>query len=87
MKRWRFILACGCLAAALPLHADEPKFPKYQTLCPLTNDPINRQFHVDHEGKRLYGCSPHCVEKLKENPKKYIRQLEAEGITLEPLKK
>lgn len=90
MKTWlRLLSACVPLACVLSvmLHGDEPKSPMPQKLCPLTLDPINRQFHVDYEGKRVYVCCPHCVETVKANPKKYIRQLEAEGITLEPAPK
>ena len=73
-----------CVAATTPLpqtvRADAPK-PK--TLCPLTNNPINRQYYVDHDSKRIYVCCPHCIAIVKENPKKYIRMLEAGGVTLD----
>jgi YHS domain-containing protein len=89
IKRRLLTVACLMLIAMLPLppRAEEPRSPRLQKHCPLTNDPLNRQFYVDHDGKRIYGCGPHCVELIKENPKKFIRQLEAEGVTLEPVPK
>jgi len=90
MKRWILQLA-GCLLLALALptctRADEPKSPNDQKLCPVLNEPINKDFFVDHDGKRIYVCCTHCLDKVKENPKKFIRQLEAEGITLENVPK
>ena len=85
MKRWLFMILCVAATSALPktLWADEPKSPKPQTLCPLTNDPINRQYYADHDGKRIYVCCPHCIAIVKENPQKYIRMLEAGGVTLD----
>lgn len=56
---------------------------KPQTLCPVMNVPINRNLYVDHEGKRLYVCCGSCVRKVKADPARYVRQLEAQGIELE----
>lgn len=87
MKRCVLGLFACALALTIPLRADEPKSPNVQKLCPVMNEPINKNLFVDFEGKRIYVCCPHCIEKVKDNPKKFIRQLEAEGITLEPVPK
>ena len=87
MKRWLLLLCACALTLTIPLRADEPKSPNAQKLCPVMNLPINPKLYVDFEGKRIYVCCPHCLEKVKENPKKFIRQLESEGITLEPVPK
>jgi YHS domain-containing protein len=59
------------------------KVIKKQTLCPVMKDnPISKDLYVDAEGKRIYVCCNACVKMVKENPKKYIKELENQGITL-----
>ena len=59
------------------------KVIKEQTLCPVMKDnPISKDLHVDAEGKRIYVCCNACIKVVKEDPKKYIKQLEEQGITL-----
>ena len=55
---------------------------KVQTLCPVMGGPIDKSQFVDYKGKRIYVCCGGCVAKIKKNPAKYVKQLEAEGITL-----
>jgi len=82
------MLLLGC-ALALPVEtrADEPRSPNAQKLCPVMNEPINPNLYVDFEGKRIYVSCTHSLDIVKANPKKFVRQLEAEGITLEPAPK
>ena len=90
MKRWPLLLlGCALLALALtaPARADEPRSPNVQKLCPVMSEPIKPSLYVDFEGKRIYVSCTHSLEVVKANPKKFIRQLEAEGITLEPVPK
>ena len=56
---------------------------KKQTTCPVMGGKINKAQYADVNGKRIYVCCPGCVAKVKADPDKYIKQLEAEGITLE----
>jgi len=86
MKHWMLLLVGGALLAlALPVEtrADEPRSPNAQKCCPVMNEPINPNLYVDFEGKRIYVSCTHSLAVVKENPKKFIRQLESEGITLE----
>ena len=53
-----------------------------QTLCPVMKEPINKQFFVDYEGKRIYTCCPMCIKTIKQDPAKYVKMLEDQGITL-----
>ena len=56
---------------------------KKQTLCPVMGGEINKALFVDYEGKRVYVCCKMCVAEMKKDPAKYIKKLEAEGITLD----
>jgi len=55
---------------------------RLQTTCPVMGGEINQDLSVDHDGKRIYVCCPGCIDAVKKDPGKYIKQLEAEGITL-----
>ena len=58
-----------------------------QTICPVMGGEINKEVYVDHEGKRVYFCCPGCIATFKEDPEKYIKKLEDQGITLEKSEK
>lgn len=55
-----------------------------QTTCPvMPGNSINKKLFVDAEGKRIYVCCKGCIPEVQKDPKKYIQQLEAAGVTLE----
>ena len=57
---------------------------KPQTTCPVTGEALPaKPDYVDVEGKRIYVCCAGCNAKIKKDPKKYIQQMEAAGVTLE----
>ena len=57
---------------------------KPQTTCPvMKGNKINKSLYVDAKGKRIYVCCQGCLVKVKADPEKYIKELEAEGIKLE----
>ncbi|MDF7826497.1 hypothetical protein P4B35_20875 [Pontiellaceae bacterium B12227] len=60
----------------------KPKVKK-QTTCPVMGGKINEAQYADVKGKRIYVCCKGCISKIKADPDKYIKQLEAEGITLD----
>lgn len=53
-----------------------------QTMCPVMGGAINKDLYADHEGKRVYFCCQSCVGKFEEDPAKYIKTLEDDGITV-----
>jgi YHS domain-containing protein len=74
------ILGTGLIAA----QAEEKKVePKKQTTCPVMGGKIDKAQYVDVQGKRIYVCCAGCIATIKADPDKYIKQLEAEGITLD----
>jgi uncharacterized Zn-finger protein len=87
MKR-RYIAAAllaVIVAIGMTSHAGEKQeAPKKQTHCPvMQQNPVNPKMYVDVQGKRIYVCCPGCITKIKADPEKYIKQMEAEGIVLE----
>jgi len=73
------ILGTGLIAA----QAAEKQAEKKQTTCPIMGGKINKAQYADVNGKRIYVCCVGCIGKIKANPDKYIKQLEAKGITLD----
>jgi YHS domain-containing protein len=57
--------------------------PVPQTTCPVTGNPINKQYFADYNGKRVYFCCPACPATFKQDPDKYMKVLANEGVTLE----
>ncbi len=56
--------------------------PVPQTVCPVMGGEINKTLFADYKGKRLYACCAECLPKIQKDPAKFVKQLEAEGITL-----
>jgi len=57
---------------------------KAQTTCPvMPGNPIDKALFVDANGKRIYVCCKGCLGAVRKDPKKYIQQLEADGVVLE----
>ena len=56
---------------------------KPQTLCPVMGGAINKDVYTDYEGKRIYFCCPGCDTTFKEDPEKYLQQMNDEGIDVE----
>lgn len=54
----------------------------HQTMCPVMGNAIDKKLFVDFEGKRIYVCCAGCLETVKKDPAKYIKEMEAQGITL-----
>lgn len=85
------VMATGCAAPAFAVGeaTPAPTAPaatapalKPQTICPVMNEAINKKYFVDFEGKRIYLCCGSCVKTVKKDPARYVKELEAQGITL-----
>jgi YHS domain-containing protein len=66
--------------AAGPAMAAEPK---PQTLCPVLGGNIDKKVFIDYQGKRIYFCCSGCPAEFSKDPEKYLKKIEAQGITLE----
>ena len=88
MKRRKLttLLIAAIVGIGLFAQAEHPKAsetPKKQTTCPVMGGKINKAEYADVNGKRIYVCCAGCISKIKADPDKYIKQLEAEGIVLD----
>ena len=54
---------------------------KPQTNCPVMSGKVDNKIFVDYQGKRIYFCCSGCVEEFKKDPEKYLKKMEAEGVT------
>jgi len=50
-----------------------------QTTCPVTGKPIDKQFFIDYNGKRIYFCTAACIDEFKKAPDKYMQKLSDMG--------
>ncbi|MGB7910985.1 MAG: YHS domain-containing protein [Desulfobaccales bacterium] len=57
--------------------------PQPQTVCPVLGGNIDKKVYVDYQGKRIYFCCPGCPAEFQKDPEKYLKKMEAQGITLE----
>ena len=77
------LAACTDSGVSGTTAANVPATIVRQTTCPIMGGAIDRSLYVDHAGKRIYVCCPGCLASIKENPEKYIQELEAKGIILD----
>jgi len=77
------LVAVGALLIMGQVLAADTAASVPQTVCPVMGGKINKSLFVDHDGKRVYVCCPGCLPDLKQDPAKYISQLEAKGVKLE----
>lgn len=57
-----------------------------QANCPVMGNPINKDYHVDYQGKRVYFCCAACPDEFKKDPARYMKKLKQEGVALEEVK-
>lgn len=59
----------------------------YQTKCPVMGEEIDPKVSTTlYNGLKLYYCCARCDKKFRENPAKYVANLEAQGIKIDPKK-
>ncbi|MEI6891856.1 MAG: hypothetical protein V5783_06770 [Pontiella sp.] len=74
---------------AMSLMVGTPALAEKQAQCPVMGGKINPAQFADVKGKRIYVCCKGCIAKIKANPDRYLKELEAKGIVLDqtPTKK
>lgn len=69
---------------------DRPELPdglKYQTLCPVTGQAMNKDIHLDIQGHRIYFASKEAKDSMAANPDKYFKKAGEEGVVFENILK
>jgi YHS domain-containing protein len=46
-----------------------------QTICPVMENPINKQLFIEYKGKKVYFCCPECKPRFEADPEKYLAKL------------
>ncbi|MHC5088699.1 MAG: efflux RND transporter periplasmic adaptor subunit [Planctomycetota bacterium] len=59
--------------------------PGEQTLCPVMDNPINKEVFVEYRGKKVYFCCSGCDETFLADPEKYLPKLPQFQQTLCPV--
>jgi len=70
-------------SAAKSCVMDPKKECKAQETCPVMGGKTDKKTFVDVKGYRIYLCCPACIDKVKQDPDKYIKMLQDKGVTLE----
>ncbi len=86
IKALILVLTLAAFAAGSVWAADAKPAPPAmtQTKCPVLGGNINKQVYADYQGKRIYFCCAGCDQEFKQNPEKYMKKLEEQGVVLEP---
>jgi YHS domain-containing protein len=56
-----------------------------ETKCPILGGDVDKKIYTDYKGQRIYFCCSGCVEKFKSDPEKYLKEMQAAGITPEKI--
>lgn len=58
-----------------------------QTLCPVMENPVNKDIYSDFQGYRVFFCCEGCRAPFEKEPERYLKKMKAKGITPMKLKK
>ncbi len=83
MTRFKFIVFLGVLLGLLTFSCGMPAIShaEPEALCPVLSNKIDNKVFVDYQGKRIYFCCQSCIAQFNKDPKKYLEQMEAKGVT------
>lgn len=56
-------------------------FENVQTACPVSGDPVNKEFFSYHKGRGVYFCNQDCKAAFEKNPEKYMDKLKGQKKT------
>ncbi|SPF43024.1 YHS domain protein [Syntrophobacter sp. SbD1] len=52
-----------------------------QTSCPVMGGKVDEKIFADYKGQRVYFCCTGCLELFNKDPEKYLKKMDAEGVT------
>lgn len=70
-------------SVANPAVENAAQLPQTQQVCPISGDPIDPQFYVDVQGKRIYACNADCLAEIEKDPEGVLIRMIGQGIALE----
>ena len=77
--------AAGAGLAAPPPLMEKSLAGKSQIACPVQGGKINKELYADYQGQRVYFCCPACIGIFNQDPEKYLKKMEREGIVPEKI--
>lgn len=87
MKRWialsSLILFTVVSMAAPVLGSQKAAKGEPQTICSVMGGKIDKNVYADYQGERVYFCCASCKQLFMQDPEKYMKKMEDEGVTLE----
>lgn len=83
MRKIKLIVLLGVTLGLLAFGWNMPGIAQAapQTNCPVMSGKIDEKYFVDYQGKRIYFCCSGCVAEFNKDPEKYLKKMEAAGIT------
>lgn len=83
MRKMKLIVLVGVTLGLLTFGWNMPGIAHAapQTKCPVLGNKIDEKVFVDYQGKRIYFCCAGCIDEFKKDPAKYLKKMEAEGVT------
>ncbi len=83
MRKIRLIVLLGVTLGLLTFGWNMPgiALAEPQTNCPVMDGKADSKFFADYKGKRIYFCCPGCISEFKKDPEKYLKKMEAAGVT------
>ncbi len=57
-------------------------YAESQSKCPVLGGKIDQKVYADYQGKRVYFCCSGCIREFKKDPEKYLKKMDAEGVTV-----
>jgi YHS domain-containing protein len=83
MRKIKLIVLLGITLGLLTFGWNMPGIAQAgpQTTCPVMNGKIDEKIFADYQGKRIYFCCAGCLNEFNKDPEKYLKKMEAEGVT------
>lgn len=62
------LAAAGLLVACKSSSSQEAEMVSKNANCPISGKPVDSASYYEWEGKRIYTCCDHCIEKVAADP-------------------
>jgi YHS domain-containing protein len=87
MRKIKVLMLFAVMAGLLLLGAGRvtvgTAFAADQTKCAVLGGNVDKKVYTDYKGQRIYFCCSACIKDFNKDPEKYLKKMQAEGITPE----